>query len=57
MRRPRHARDLPVSVQAVYDKIKRSEPALVRGLVQGSAQQLAPVLSAIRQAQSPTVRG
>lgn len=50
-------KDLPVSVQAVYDKIKRTEPALVRGLVQGSAQQLAPVLSPMRQGQSPTVRG
>lgn len=50
-------KDLPVSVQALYDKIKRTEPALVRGLVQGSAQQLAPVLSPIRQGQSPTVRG
>jgi len=49
--------DLPVSVQALYDKIKRTEPGLVRGLVQGSAQQLAPVLAPIRQAQSPTVRG
>jgi hypothetical protein len=34
-------KDLPVSVQAVYDKIKWTEPALVRGLVQGSAKQLA----------------
>ena len=42
-------KDLPVSVQAVYDKIKRTEPALVRALVQGSARQLAPVLSPIRQ--------
>jgi IS4 transposase len=30
---------------------------LVRGLVQGSAQQLAPVLSPMRRGQSPTVRG
>lgn len=50
-------KDLPVSVQALYDKIKRTEPALVRGLVQGSAQQLAPVLASLRQGQSPTVRG
>ncbi len=50
-------KDLPVSVQAVYDKIKRTEPALVRALVQGSARQLAPVLSPIRQGQSPTARG
>ena len=50
-------KDLPVSVQAVYDKIKRIEPALVRALVQGSARQLAPVLSPIRQGQSPTARG
>jgi IS4 transposase len=58
MRRPAKAcKDLPVSVQAVYDKLKRSAPALVRGLVQGSAQQLAPVWSSMRQAQAPTVRG
>lgn len=50
-------KELPVSVQAVYDKIKRTEPALVRALVQGSARQLAPVLSPMRQGQSPTVRG
>lgn len=50
-------KELPVSVQAVYDKIRHTEPGLVRGLVQGSAQQLAPVSAPMRQGQSPTVRG
>lgn len=35
---------LGVSVQALYDKIKRTEPALMRALVQGSAQRLGPVV-------------
>ena len=35
--------ELPVSVAALYDKLKRTEPAILRGLVAGSAQRLAPV--------------
>jgi IS4 transposase len=35
---------LGVSVQALYDKINRTEPALMRALVQGSAQRLEPVV-------------
>ncbi len=34
---------LPVSITALYDKIGRTEPGLVRGLVQGSARRLGPV--------------
>lgn len=35
---------LGASVQALYDKIKRTEPALMRALVQASAQRLGPVV-------------
>jgi len=35
---------LPVSLAALYDKVKRSEPAVLRGLVSGSAQRLRPVV-------------
>jgi IS4 transposase len=35
---------LGVSLQALYDKINRTEPALMRALVQGSAQRLGPVV-------------
>ena len=37
---------LGVSARALYDKIKRTEPALVRALVQDSAQRLGPVVLA-----------
>jgi len=36
---------LPVSLAALYDKLRRTEPAILRGLVCGSAQRLAPVAS------------
>ena len=36
--------DLPVSLAALYDKINRTEPALLRALVAGSAQRLAPTI-------------
>ena len=35
--------DLPVSVAALYDKLRRTEPAILRGLVRGSAQRLSEV--------------
>lgn len=34
---------LPVSLAALYDKVNRCEPAVLRALVQGSAQRLAPL--------------
>src|ERR1700739_3928918 len=40
-------RELPVSLAALYDKVKRTEPAILRALVQGSAQRLAPVTGAL----------
>jgi IS4 transposase len=36
--------DLPVSLAALYDKVSRTEPALLRALVIGSAQRLAPTI-------------
>ena len=35
---------LGVSMQALYDKINRTEPGLMRALVQGNAQRLEPVV-------------
>lgn len=50
-------KDLPVSVQALYDKIKGTAPSLVRALVQGSAARLGEVLTPMIKDKSPTVRG
>lgn len=50
-------KDLPVSITALYDKINRTEPDIVRALVQGSADRLEPVLQPMRQGQAPTVPG
>ena len=41
------AEQLPVSVAALYEKVNRTEPALMRALVSGSAQRLAPVVDAM----------
>lgn len=40
----RQRKDLPVSLAALYDKVSRTEPALLRALVIGSAQRLAPTI-------------
>ncbi len=37
---------LTVSLPALYDKVNRTEPALLRALVRGSAARLAPVMTA-----------
>lgn len=37
----------PVSLAALYDKIKRTEPNILRALVQGSAQRLEPIVAAL----------
>lgn len=50
-------RDLPVSITALYDKINRTEPDLVRALVQGSAQRLSPVLQPMQRGRAPSVGG
>jgi IS4 transposase len=51
------SKDLPVSVQAVYDKIKHTEPGIVRALVQGSAAHLATMVAPMQHGQAPTVPG
>lgn len=38
---------LPVSIAALYDKVKGVEPNVLRALVQGSAQRLEPVMTAM----------
>ncbi|MEH3116489.1 MAG: IS4 family transposase [Methylorubrum populi] len=42
----REAEDLTVSLPALYDKVNRTEPDLLRALVRGSATRLAPVMTA-----------
>lgn len=49
--------DLPVTVQALYDKLKHAEPQVIRGLVSGSAERLAPVVHEPARKQRPTVPG
>jgi len=49
--------DLPVTVQALYDKLKHAEPQVIRGLVSGSAERLAPVVHELARKQRPTVPG
>lgn len=48
---------LPVSITALYDKVNRVEPAVVRALVSGSAVRLAPVMAPLRRSATPTLRG
>jgi IS4 transposase len=50
-------KDLPVSVQALYDKIRRTSPHLVRALVQQSAVRLSEVLTPMMKDKAPTVPG
>lgn len=50
-------KDLPVSVQALYDKIRRTAPCLVRALVQESAVRLQEVLMPMMKDKAPTVPG
>ena len=45
MRPPAQSRDLPVSLAALYDKIKRTDPDLLGALVRASAERLEPVLA------------
>jgi IS4 transposase len=49
--------ELPVSVQALYEKLKKTEPAVVRALVRGSADRLTPVLQALGGFAPPMVPG
>lgn len=41
--------DLPVSLAALYDKVNRTEPRVVRALVQGSAEKLLPVVRPMKK--------
>ncbi len=38
---------LPVSLASLYDKVNHTEPAILRALVRGSAERLAPVMAAV----------
>ena len=49
--------DLPVSLQALYDKIRHTEPNLVQALVAGSAERLREILAPMQQDKAPTVPG
>jgi IS4 transposase len=48
--------DLPVSLAALYDKVNRTEPQVVRALVQGSAEKLLPVVQPMKK-QAPWAAG
>ncbi|HEU4405987.1 MAG TPA: IS4 family transposase [Polyangiaceae bacterium] len=50
-------RDLPVSLAALYDKVNHVEPSVVRALVRGSAERLAPVMAPLRQGAAPWLPG
>jgi len=43
----RQMETLPVTLAALYDKINRTEPGILRALVRGSAERLAPVAAAV----------
>jgi IS4 transposase len=49
--------DLPVSLTALYDKVNRVEPNVVRALVSGSAERLAPVMTPLRKGIAPWLPG
>jgi IS4 transposase len=51
------ASEVGVSLTALYEKVARMEPALVRALVQGSAQRLSPVVAPMKQGQQAWVPG
>jgi hypothetical protein len=46
---------LPVSVQALYDKIRRTAPSLVRAVVPESVVRLHEVLMPMMRDKAPTV--
>jgi IS4 transposase len=48
--------DLSVSLAALYDKVNRTEPQVVRALVQGSAERLLPVVRPMKK-QEPWAAG
>ena len=48
---------VPVSLQALYEKLNGSEPEVVRKLVSGSAERLKPIVQELIKRQAPTVKG
>lgn len=46
------AEQLPVSLAALYAKVQRTEPAVLRALVQGSAERLVPLVGCLPERQS-----
>lgn len=46
---------LPVTLAALYDKVNRTEPQVLRALVQASAKRLEPVVAAV--ASAPSLQG
>ena len=46
------AERLPVSLAALYAKVQRTEPAVLRALVQGSAERLVPLVDCLSERQS-----
>ena len=46
---------LPVTLAALYDMVKRTEPQVLRALVQGSAARLQPVVAAVNA--KPSLQG
>ena len=48
----RRMETLPVSLTALYDKVNRTEPAILRALVRGSAERLMPVAAGWRSGPS-----
>lgn len=51
------SKTLTVSVQALYDKVRHTEPALVRSLVMGSAERLASILKPMQATSAPLLKG
>jgi IS4 transposase len=50
-------RHLPVSLTAVYDKINRTDPEVVRALVRSGAERLSPVLDSLQRDRPAWVPG
>jgi IS4 transposase len=49
--------ELRVSLAALYDKVKRTEPQVVGALVRGSAEKLSPVVEFMKAKREPWVAG
>jgi IS4 transposase len=50
-------KELPVTVQALYDKLRGTEPEVVRALVSGSAKRLTPVIQEMNSKRSLRQKG